>query len=167
MIKRLFALLLVLFTVGMTAACGMGVEHEEESGMEEVTNGSQGDGGNVEEEDKGQGIVAGEIAPSISKTEDGQFVYTVKNQTEKEVTFEFTSSQRYDYAVKNEAGETEYLFSSTASFLQVLGEETLAQGEELSYTFELPPEAKGKGGKLEVWLTPKGGEQAKVSMELN
>ncbi|WP_456273332.1 BsuPI-related putative proteinase inhibitor [Bacillus sp. AK031] len=167
MIKRFFVLIIVFLTAGMTAACGLGVEQGEESGMEEVTNGSQGDnGGEVEEEDKGQGIVAGEIAPSLTKTEDGRFVYTVKNQTEKEVTFEFTSSQRYDYAVKN-AGETIYLFSSTAAFMQVLGEETLAQGEELSYTFELPPEAKGKGDTLEVWLTPKGGEKAKVSMKLN
>ncbi|WP_409251978.1 BsuPI-related putative proteinase inhibitor [Bacillus sp. SCS-153A] len=167
MIKKLLALLVVFFAVGMTAACGMSVEQGENSGTEEVVNGSRGNGENTEE-DRGQGIVAGEIEPSIVKNEDGQFVYTIKNQTEKEVTFEFTSSQRYDYAVKNASGETVFLYSSVAAFMQVLGTETLAQGEELSYTIELPPAQDFEGGTtLEVWLTPKGGKTAPVSIQLN
>lgn len=181
MIKKLFALLVVLFMIGMTAACGLSVEQGESSGTEEVGNGSQGDGENTEgagngsegdgentEEDRGQGIVAGEIEPSITKNDNGQFVYTIKNQTEKEVTFEFTSSQRYDYAIKNASGETVFLYSSVAAFMQVMGTETLAQGEERSYTIELPPAQDFEGGNmLEVWLTPKGGKTAPVSIKLN
>ncbi|WP_421381388.1 BsuPI-related putative proteinase inhibitor [Bacillus salacetis] len=170
MIKRVLVLMIMLFTIGMTAACGMSVEQGENSGSGEAGNGSQGNGGNEGDaiEDGGQGIVAGEIEPSLMKNENGQFVYTVKNQTEKEVTFEFTSSQRYDYAVKDEEGKTVYLYSSTAAFMQVLGEETLAQGEELSYTIELPPDEDFEGGTtLEVWLTPKGGKTAPTSAKLN
>lgn len=176
MIKRFFAFTMLLFMISMTAACGMSVEHGEDSGVEEVNNGSQNDeedsseDSNEEEnskEDGGQGIVAGEIEPSITKNENGQFVYTVKNQTEKEVTFEFSSSQRYDYAVKNSSGETVFLYSSAAAFMQVLGSETLAQGEELSYTIELPPGEDFEGAtSLEVWLTPKGGKKAPISTTL-
>ncbi|TYR76089.1 hypothetical protein FZC79_08010 [Rossellomorea vietnamensis] len=170
MIKRFFALMMLLFMISMTAACGMSVEHGEDSGVEEVNNESQNDEEDSKEdskEDGGQGIVAGEVEPSITKNEKGQFVYTVKNQTEKEVTFEFSSSQRYDYAVKNSSGETIFLYSSAAAFMQVLGSETLAQGEELSYTIELPPGEDFEGAaSLEVWLTPKGGKKAPISTSL-
>ena len=166
MLKRIMALLAVLFAAGLTAACGMSVEQGEESGVEEVNKGSQGTGGNAGE-NPGQGIVAGELEPSLTQKENGEFVYTVKNQTEKEVTLEFTSSQRYDYAVKNDKGETLYLYSSAAAFLQVLGTETMVQGEELSYTFEIPPGGyEGEGSTIEVWLTPKGGKKAPVSIDM-
>ncbi|WP_205207759.1 BsuPI-related putative proteinase inhibitor [Bacillus sp. P14.5] len=170
MIKRFLTFMMVLFMMSMTAACGMSVEQGEDSGVEEVENGMQNDGENSEEDTKqdgGQGIVAGEIEPSITKNENGKFVYTVKNQTEKEVTFEFTSSQRYDYAVKDASGETVFLYSSAAAFMQVLGTETLAQGEELTYTIELPPGEDFKDATtLEVWLTPKGGKKAPITTTL-
>ncbi|RIW39011.1 hypothetical protein D3H55_01270 [Bacillus salacetis] len=174
MIKKLIALMVVLFSIGMTAACGMSVEQGEDSGTNESGNGSQGNEGNEEPDDEiggeegGQGIVAGEIEPSLTKNENGQFVYTVKNQTEEEVTFQFSSSQRYDFAVKDSSGKQIYLYSSAAAFMQVLGEETLAQGEELSYTIKLPPGEELKGGTtLEVWLTPKGGKKAPISIKMN
>jgi hypothetical protein len=170
MFKRLLAMMVLLFTLGMTAACGMSVEQGENSGTEETSNDEQGNEDNEEtiNEDGGQGIVAGEMEPTLTKNESGQFVYTVKNQTEQEVTFEFTSSQRYDYAVKDGSGETVFLYSSAAAFMQVLGEETLAQGEELSYTIELPPGEDFEGGTtLEVWLTPKGGKTAPVTVKLD
>jgi hypothetical protein len=169
MIKRYFVLLIAVFTIGITTACGTSVEQGEDSGANESKNGSQGNEGkeDINEEDRGQGIVAGEIEPSLTKNENGQFVYTVKNQTEKEVTFQFTSSQRYDYEVKDESGKRVFLYSSSAAFMQVLGEETLAQGEELSYTIQLPPGEEFKGGyTLEVWLTPKGGKKAPISVKM-
>ncbi|MGM0843831.1 MAG: BsuPI-related putative proteinase inhibitor [Bacillota bacterium] len=178
MIKRLLIYLMVLFMISMTAACGMGAEQGEDSGAEEVTTGAEDEGEEVEEEteeevedeikDGEEDEMSGEIKPSIAKNENGQFVYTVRNETENEVTFEFSSSQRYDYAVKDASGATVFLYSSAAAFMQVLGTETLAPGEELSYTIELPPgeEVKG-GGVLEVWLTPRGGKKAQISTKLN
>ena len=80
----------------------------------------------------GKGIVAGEMAASLTEKSPLIFQYEVKNQTKEEITLEFTSSQRFDYSVKTKDGEEIFLFSSVASFLQALGEETVKQGEALT-----------------------------------
>ncbi len=156
----------MLLALGILTACGTG----SEEGGDQVTGGSDEEVVNDPAEDEGDngGIVAGELEPSLEQVADGQVVYTVKNQTEQEMTLEFTSSQRFDYVIKSQDGEVLYHYSTVASFLQALGTETIAQGEELSYDIELPGnELKSGEYQLEVWLTPKDGEMAKTSMTIN
>ncbi|WP_081742118.1 BsuPI-related putative proteinase inhibitor [Mesobacillus boroniphilus] len=77
-----------------------------------------------------------------------------------------TSSQRYDYSVKTKDGKEVFLFSSVASFLQVLGEEKLKQGESLTYDIDLHELSLEQGEyTLTVWMTPKGGKKYEVSKE--
>lgn len=105
------------------------------------------------------GIWEGRLEPSLTETSPGKFAYSVKNQTEREVKLEFTSSQRYDFAVKNSAGETVYLFSSVALFAQGLGEEVIKQGEALTYEIDASGLGLEKGEyTLEAWLIPKDGK---------
>lgn len=116
----------------------------------------------------GHGIVAGEVAASLTPQSPLVFHYEVKNQTEQEVTLEFTSSQRYDYSVKNKDGEEIFLFSSTAAFLQALGEVTIKQGETLSYVIDLKRLSLEKGDyTLTVWMTPTGGPKYKAEQEFS
>jgi hypothetical protein len=62
----------------------------------------------------------------------------------------YTSSQRYDIAVKNERGETVYLWSATAVFLQVVSEEDVLEREyRVPLTLDLPD---GRY-QVEAWLT--------------
>jgi hypothetical protein len=114
----------------------------------------------------GQGIVAGEVAASMTEQSPLIFQYEVKNQTEQEVNLKFTSSQRYDYSVKTKDGQEVFLFSSVAAFLQALGEETLKQGEALNYKIDLN-DLSLKNGEytLTVWMTPKDGPKYKVTKE--
>jgi ABC-type molybdate transport system substrate-binding protein len=121
---------------------------------------------NNDEDKGGAGIVAGEMAAKMTEESPLIFQYEVKNQTEEEVTLEFTSSQRYDYSVKTKDGKEVFLFSSVASFLQALGEETVKQGESLTYDISLQELNLDKGDYiLTVWMTPKDGKKFEVTKE--
>lgn len=120
----------------------------------------------VETNSDGSGIVAGEMVATLKENSPLIFQYEVKNQMEEEVTLEFTSSQRFDYSVETKEGEEIYLFSSVASFLQVVGEETVKQGETLSYDIDLR-DLDLKAGRyiLTAWMTPKDGKAYRVMKE--
>jgi ABC-type molybdate transport system substrate-binding protein len=121
---------------------------------------------NNDEDKGGAGIVAGEMAASLTEESPLIFQYEVKNQTEEEVTLEFTSSQRYDYSVKTKDGNEVFLFSSVAAFLQVLGEEKLKQGDSLTYEINLHELSLEKGEYiLTAWMTPKNGKKYEVTKE--
>ncbi|MFT9599668.1 BsuPI-related putative proteinase inhibitor [Mesobacillus sp.] len=142
--------LLMILLLGLLMT-GCGTENQ-------VSNNNQDKGG--------AGIVAGEVAASLLEESPLIFQYEVKNQTEEEVTMEFTSSQRYDYSVKTKDGKEVFLFSSVASFLQALGEEKLKQGESLTYEIDLHELSLEQGEyTLTVWMTPKDGKKYEVSKE--
>ncbi|MBT2663037.1 BsuPI-related putative proteinase inhibitor [Bacillus sp. ISL-45] len=123
---------------------------------------------NNDEDKGGAGIVAGEMAASLTEESPLIFQYEVKNQTEEEVTLEFTSSQRYDYSVKTKDGKEVFLFSSVAAFLQVLGEEKLSQGDSLTYEMDLHELSLEKGEYvLTAWMTPKDGKKYEVTKEFS
>lgn len=114
----------------------------------------------------GSGIVAGEITAALKETSPLVFQYEVKNQTEKEVKLEFSSSQRIDYSVETPKGEQIYLYSSLTMFLAVLGEETIKQGEFLSYEIDLHElDLKTGDYLLKVWMTPKDGKVYQITKE--
>lgn len=140
-------LLLALFL----AACGTTESANDEP---DPQNGSSG------------GIAAGEITATIEQLDDDTYRYTLKNQTEEAVTYDFTSGQRYDFALYNENDEQVFLFSSVSTYTQALGEETIKQAEELSYEFDVPQLDLAAGTyKIEAWLTPKQGPAHPVETE--
>ncbi|GEN52926.1 BsuPI-related putative proteinase inhibitor [Halobacillus faecis] len=57
------------------------------------------------------------------------FNFSLENAGEEPVTLGFTSSQKYEVQVKNEAGESVYTFSADKMFTQELTTEELAQGD--------------------------------------
>jgi hypothetical protein len=160
--KKMWMMLLLGF---LLAGCGTGdkvsnnepdkgIDAGEEKESDQVVNGG------------GKGIVAGEMAANLIEKSPLVFQYEVKNQTEEEVKLEFTSSQRFDYSVKTMAGEEILLFSSLANFLQALGEETVKQGESLSYEIDLHDMNLQKGEyTLTVWMTPMGGKKYTMTKE--
>ncbi|WP_186580580.1 BsuPI-related putative proteinase inhibitor [Aquibacillus kalidii] len=145
----------------MLIGCGTGENTKEDVASE--VNGAKPDQEIATDDDsaqENQGIVAGEMEASLTETSPLTYTYKVTNQTEKEVKLKFTSSQRYDFSVRNQAGEQVYLFSSLASFLQVLGEETIKQGESLEYTIDLSNIGLKTGDYvLTAWMTPEEGEK--------
>lgn len=145
---------LILLVLGLFLA-GCGTTNSETFKENDKTNGS------------GEGIVAGEMFPILLEKNPLVYTYQVKNQTEEEVTLKFTSSQRYDYSVTKK-GEKEhmYLFSSVAMFMQVLGEETIKQGEDLEYEIDLNELGLEPGEYvLKAWMTTEEGNKFEVSKE--
>lgn len=117
-------------------------------------------------EAEGSGIVAGDMEASVTEQSPFVFQYEVKNQTEEEMKFDFPSAQRFDYSVQTKDGKEVFLFSSVASFLQVIGEETVKQGESLNYKIDLHDLELQKGEYvLSVWLTPKDGQKYEATKE--
>ena len=66
----------------------------------------------------------------------------IHNDSSHPVTFQFSSGQRYDFAVMRVGGGVEWRWSADRAFLQALGEEQIGPGEELvfaeSYRGTLP-----------------------------
>ncbi len=148
--------LVIIMLLGLLVA-GCGTENQVSNNLKDDNK----NGGSA-------GIVAGEMAPSLTEESPLVFQYEVKNQTEKEVTLEFTTSQRYDYSVKTKDGKEVFLFSSGAAFLQALGEETVKQGESLLYEIDLNELNLEKGEYiLTAWMTPKDGKKFEAVKEFS
>ncbi|RAZ66499.1 BsuPI-related putative proteinase inhibitor [Planococcus maitriensis] len=119
-----------------------------------------------EDPDSGGEIIEGEVTSAIEETGNGTYRYTVKNDTQEAVTFNFTSGQRYDFTLTDEEGVEVFRMSSVSMYTQALGEEILRQGERLQYDIQVP-EANLEPGTytLEVWMTPTEGTNYPAEIE--
>lgn len=146
--KGLTVFLLVLTMI--LAACGS-------------TNSAEPDKGNGSSEDKKEN----EVTAMLEHVENNLYRYTVDNQTDELMTYEFTSGQRYDYTISDDSGEELYRMSSVSMFIQALGEESVQPGDKLVYDFEIPAADLEAGDyELKAWLTPKDGEAYETKMDI-
>ncbi|HSJ36875.1 MAG TPA: BsuPI-related putative proteinase inhibitor [Planococcus sp. (in: firmicutes)] len=131
------------------AACGT-----SDSGEPDKDNGSS------------DGVVEDEVTALIEQMDNNLYRYTVNNQTDESMTFNFTSGQRYDFTISNEAGEELHRESAVSMYTQALGEETLEPGDKLEYEFEIPPlELESGVYQIKAWLTPQEGPQFEAETE--
>ncbi|MBT2569619.1 BsuPI-related putative proteinase inhibitor [Planococcus sp. ISL-110] len=152
---------LIFLAALLLTACGTQQRDDAENQPEEPETEENG----TADESTGDST-EGEMEPDIEHVNDDVYRYTLVNQTGEPHTFEFTSSQRYDFSLANESGEEVFLFSSVSVYLQVLGEETLDQGDKLSYEFEIPQlELEPGTYELTAWLTPRQGGTYEVTTE--
>lgn len=70
------------------------------------------------------------------------FSLNIKNDTEKDVVKELTSSQQYDFIVKKD-GKKLWQWSDNYSFLTVMGTIKIAVGESVAYGASWKPEKEG------------------------
>ncbi|MGM0898635.1 MAG: BsuPI-related putative proteinase inhibitor [Bacillota bacterium] len=147
--KSAMAWLILLLTVGVLAACGT----ESDSLPEDPDSG-------------GDEVIEDEVTSTLEEIDNETYRYTVRNDTEEAVVFNFTSGQRYDFTLTDEEGNEVFRLSSVSMYTQALGEETLNSGEELQYDFQIP-EANLEPGTytLEVWLTPTEGMNYPAQIE--
>jgi hypothetical protein len=59
---------------------------------------------------------------------------TIKNYTDEPVTLNYTSGQRYDFALLDASRESLYTWSADKLFIQQLSSETIASGESVGYS---------------------------------
>jgi hypothetical protein len=69
-------------------------------------------------------------APTIGMT------LTVYNNSDQSVTFQFPTSQRYDFAIRDSSGREVWRWSDGRFFLQVLGSLTLEPGDAVRFKTE-------------------------------
>ena len=62
-----------------------------------------------------------------------RMVLHVTNPTNQPVVLEFSSGQRYDFAVRTEQGADVWRWSADKSFMQALGSETIPPGGTVDY----------------------------------
>ncbi|MEX0907043.1 MAG: BsuPI-related putative proteinase inhibitor [Gemmatimonadota bacterium] len=77
----------------------------------------------------------------------------VTNVTSAAMALEFTSSQRYDFAVATTAGEVVWRWAADRSFMQALGAERLEPGESRRYTAVWPAPGRQADYVATAWLT--------------
>lgn len=110
--------------------------------------------------------VQGEVVSKLKEVSPLLFHYNVKNDSGKEITLDFSSSQRFDYSIINSNGEEVFLFSSVSSFLQVIGKEVLTPGDQLSFDINVNDVELSKGKyTLNAWMTPRTGKAYSSSIE--
>lgn len=149
---------LIFLSIPILTACGTGQGDvpEEPPPSEDSQTVDETTGGTME----------GDMKPALEQVDDGTYRYSLVNETGEPHTFNFTSSQRYDFSLANENGEEVFLFSSVSTYMQALGEENLDQGDQLSYEFEIPAlELEPGTYELTAWLTPRQGETYEVTTE--
>lgn len=74
---------------------------------------------------------------SYSVGESITMTFKVCNYTEDDTTFNFNTSQRYDFIIEDEEGNEIWRWSQDMMFAMVLGEETLEPNNpEVTYTVE-------------------------------
>lgn len=118
-----------------------------------------------------KGIVAGAVVPSLTKldTGDHQYVFQLKNDTEKDVTLTMNSAQFFDYQLIDENGDVLYKESENKMYTQMLQESVLKPGETLEMNVDasegLTSLANGTY-TLEVWSTAEESENWKASEQI-
>ncbi len=85
----------------------------------------------------GGAVAANRLASSV-EVEVGantvRLVLHVTNPTDQPLALEFTSGQRYDFAIRTAEGGDVWTWSADKMFAQVLGTETIAPGASLDYS---------------------------------
>ncbi|RHW35743.1 intracellular proteinase inhibitor (BsuPI) [Neobacillus notoginsengisoli] len=144
-------ILLILLLGTLVTGCGTANEAPVDKPAQKVNGG-------------GKGIVANEVKATLTEISPLVFQYELNNQTEEAVNLEFSSSQRVDYSVMDKDGNEVFLFSSAALFAQVMGKETILQGDTFNYEINLHELNLQKGDyTLTAWMTPRNGQQYKAS----
>jgi Intracellular proteinase inhibitor len=160
--KHVWSVILFIICISIVmSGCGKADSSNQPEGREEAVMGDgKQDGKKKRPEDGQSGIVAGSIESSLKVLEPQNekgilFRYELKNQTEKEKIFEFSTSQKFDYVIKDKNGKIVYQYSKDHMFMQVLTSLKLKPADTFKQDI-LVKDLESGTYDLEVWLTPKG-----------
>lgn len=112
----------VLFVLGIVAGCGTAVD-EDQTSEEGVKVGEESDSSNA-------GVVEGSLDVMIENPSDAVYKITIKNDTDKDLPLTFNGGQKYEYQIKDKAGEVLFTYSMNKMFTMEIKEEVLKPGEE-------------------------------------
>ena len=144
--KKVWMFLVCLFVL---AACG--------DGEGNTNTGNEGNGGepvNVQPEKKEvtEERLKASLVESKREGRTYQFQYVVENKSDRSIHLTFNSGQKFDYILRNEAGEILKRGSEGKFFTQAIIEQDLEAGGQLTYDIVLKDLSPGNYS-LEAWLT--------------
>lgn len=95
------------------------------------------------------------VANKKTAPETVELSLNIKNNSNKPIKASYSSTKKFDFTVKNSAGEEIWHWSRGQMFAQILSEETLAAGKSLKFSANWPKindaGAKVKPGKYIIY----------------
>lgn len=116
----------------------------------------------------GEEDMSGELTQQI-KEQDGKYYLVITNDTEEDVTLEFTSGQLFEYQLLDSKGEIQFTYSMNKMFTQALSEHVVKVGESWELPLDIQTELSAMqvpAGtyQLDVWSLAKQLDGEKVIM---
>jgi hypothetical protein len=106
------------------------------------------------------------ITATIKRGEKANvFVYTIKNNTGKDIELNYSSGQVYDFIIDKD-GKEFYHFAADQMFTQSLKKVTLKNGDELTYNLRNPKMIGLGNYTVTAWSTAKELGKVKSTAEL-
>ena len=87
-----------------------------------------------------------------------QLELILENQGSESITLEFSSSQRYDFEIRNAEDEAIWRWSDEIGFAQMLGSEIVEPGGQLHYEEEFAMALDAGTYRVIGYVTSRGGE---------
>lgn len=149
----------------LLSGCGFNVEQHSEEGS---SNPSQ-DQPEINTDD--QTVVEdGSLSINLVTDTFGKYILSVQNDSSKDVTLTFPSSQVFDYTIGDQNGEVLHTYSANKSFLQSVSKKTLKPGDKLDTEVDISEHLalldEGKY-KLTIWLATSNPDNLKASIKFD
>ena len=110
---------------------------------------------NTNDEEKGNDdIVNGAMLATEIQLKDGNYIFSLKNLTDKDIELTFSSSQEYEYVIKDSVGNHIYTYSMDKMFAMMIKMKTLSPGEVYEVNVdvdEVLPTLESGTYTLEIW----------------
>ncbi|MBY6037071.1 hypothetical protein KUV80_10410 [Fictibacillus nanhaiensis] len=117
------------------------------------------------------GIVEGDLKVSLKPVESSayKYVFAIQNDKTEPVELTYTSTQTYDYSIKDPEGKVLYTYSMDKTFAQVIAKKQLEPGGALHFEVNLSEGLKYlESGTytVEIWATVKDRSDLRTEMEV-
>lgn len=146
MIKHWKVLSTIMLATLLATACGS--EEVDKKG-----GGSDQTGYETPIENDSKEVINDEIISTDLQFSDGYYTFSLKNITDKNVDLTFSSTQEYEYQIKDSNDNVVYTYSMDKMFGQQIVEKTLTAGEEFLINVDVDVFSTLEAGTyvLEIW----------------
>lgn len=165
MLKPKWQIPVIFMLVLLLAACTEEISTDngsEDNGSEENENETENINGEAAEITN-DGVVYA-LHPVTITAEKTVYEFTITNERDEEKVLSFTTSQRYEYELRDQDNQLVKRFSDGMAFMQVLEDINLPPGESLSYELKLP-ELEPGAYSLTAYSVAKGLSGNQVTVE--
>ncbi|OIJ15585.1 hypothetical protein BKP35_00915 [Anaerobacillus arseniciselenatis] len=132
--KKLWLILLIGMIAAMTiSGCGTADEQIDNNVGGNIDTGYETSTDNGEDKDE----IANEMLSTTIQLKDGDYIFSLKNNSDKEIELTFSSSQEYEYVINDSEGNHIYTYSMDKMFAMMMKMKTLAPEEEYNINIDV------------------------------